>query len=249
MGAAAIAAVTPRRSPPMTPADRPDLSDETFHLDLKPGPDPLADRGVRRVPIYRLKRALKYLAREAGFRVSWGRPNPPCELAEREFDGGPMIRFTDGPAAGKMLLLRRAPLYLRVVFDTIRQRWDALDQLADTPGAGDVVFVYRRTGTPHAAFIDWTERGKRVGRCVPVASYAVCAEQPADAAVRDTAAWREWCRAEVKKTPEEKPCGPDSSAVASASAASPSNPSAPSAASAPSAKSTSGSAGGSRSSS
>ena len=46
-----------------------------------------------------------------------------------------MTRFLDGPAAGVLLALRRAPLYLRVVYHAKREEpWDALDQLADVPG-------------------------------------------------------------------------------------------------------------------
>lgn len=40
-----------------------------------------------------------------------------------------MVRFLDGPAAGLVLWLRRAPLYLRVTLDA-RAHFDALDPAA-----------------------------------------------------------------------------------------------------------------------
>lgn len=42
-----------------------------------------------------------------------------------------MTRFTDGPAQGLVLMLRRAARFLRVVHDG--KKFDALDQLNDRP--------------------------------------------------------------------------------------------------------------------
>ena len=177
-------------------------ADETYHIELKPCADPLhRHHGITRDPIQRLRRLLKVAGRDLGFRVSWGRPAPPAELVEMLEQGGTVIRFTDGPAAGRTLMLRRGPLYLRVTFDVNRLKWDALDQVTDTPNAPEAVFVYRRVGEPSAAFIDWTEHGKRRGGCFAVASYAVVAEQPADDVMRDTEKWQAWCWAQVGKAP------------------------------------------------
>jgi hypothetical protein len=177
----------------------PSAPTETYHLELKPGPDPLQRQGISREPIKRLRRLLRIAGRECGFRVRWGQSTPPVELSERDEFGGPMIRFTDGPAANQRLMLRRAPLYLRVTFDTIKKKWNAIDQLADTPAAGEAVFAYRRQGEPSVAMIDWTEKGRRRGGCFSVATYAVVAEQPDDATMRDTKLWREWCYAQQKR--------------------------------------------------
>jgi hypothetical protein len=191
-----------------------DLSSDTFILELKPGPDPLKRQGINREPIYRLRRLLKLAARECGFRVKWGQITPAIELREPEREyGGIMIRFADGPAAEQLLMLRRAPLYMRVVFNTLKQEWDALDQLVDKPDPGDAIFVYRRVGEPSHAFIDWTEKGRRCGGCFASASYSYVAEQPDEAVVRNTEKWRDWCWAQVKKSPEPAPAssGPSAS--------------------------------------
>lgn len=54
------------------------------------------------------------------------------------------VMFEDGPAkAAPVLLLERAPLYLRVVRG-IDGKWDALDQLDDDPAMGETIFIYKR---------------------------------------------------------------------------------------------------------
>lgn len=176
-----------------------DRTEETFHLELKPVADPAFRRdGIRREPIKRLKRLLKYAGRELGFRIRWGRDSPPVELTEADQPEQHMIRFLDGPAAGRSLMLRRAPLYLRAVWDAVNQKWDALDQLTDLPAPGEMIVVYRRTGEPSAAFIDWTEKGRRRGGCFAVAEYALVSDQPDDATTRLTKSWRKWCWAQVR---------------------------------------------------
>lgn len=112
-----------------------------------------------------------------------------------------MTRFLDGPTAGVILSLRRAPLYLRVVRDAAG-KWDALDQLDDTPTPGEaVVAVYRLEGTPSVCFIDGVRNRRRVGWRELMASYRAVGEQPDLDVVRDTAAWRAWC---VKEQAKEK---------------------------------------------
>lgn len=171
------------------------MTTDTYLLELKPCADPYhRNHGITREPIYRLKRLLKYAARECGFRIDWGRTSSPAE--------DPMIRFADGPAAEQLLMLRRAPLFLRVVFDTGNQQWDALDQLADRPAAGEAIWVYRREGEPNVCRLDWTVKGRRVGGRFASATYRVVAEQPDDATMRDTQLWRQWCWDQVKAEPQ-----------------------------------------------
>ncbi len=55
-----------------------------------------------------------------------------------------MVTFTNGPAKGSPLELRRAPLFLRVVIGP-RGKVDALDQLDDTPNDNETVHIYKRT--------------------------------------------------------------------------------------------------------
>lgn len=169
------------------------MTTETFLLELKPGRDPYERRqGTSREPIYRLKRLLKYACRECGFKINWGTkpPNPT---------GNPMIRFSDGPAAEQLLMLKRAPLFLRVVMNATTQQWDALDQLLDKPAAGEAIFVYRLVGKPSYAMLDWTEKGRRVGGQFASATYSYVAEQPDEATMRNRDKWREWCWSQVKK--------------------------------------------------
>lgn len=116
-----------------------------------------------------------------------------------------MIRFLDGPAAAKFLILRRAPLYLRVVYDSFNRKWDALDQLNDQAAAGETIVVYRRVGEARAGFVDWTERGRRRGGYSAIASYSLVAEQPDDATVRDTTKWRAWCCEQLKRDAKAEP--------------------------------------------
>lgn len=99
-----------------------------------------------------------------------------------------MTRFLDGPAAGVVLSLKRAPLLLRVV-RAVGGDWDALDQLADTAGPDEAITVYARASAPFSGHVNLGRKG-----CVwfKAADYRVLAVQPADAAVRTNAAWRAW---------------------------------------------------------
>jgi len=57
-----------------------------------------------------------------------------------------MTRFLDGPAEGVTLMLRRAPIYLRVVHRGTE--WDALDALDDRPTPDETIYVYVLHGEP-----------------------------------------------------------------------------------------------------
>jgi hypothetical protein len=105
-----------------------------------------------------------------------------------------MTRFLDGPARGVALMLRRAPLFLRVTRDA-DGNWDALDQLRDMPDAGESIVVYRRRGKAGALHIDYT---RKASAWFAVAEYELAAVQPADEAMRSTRSWRAWCVEQVK---------------------------------------------------
>lgn len=102
-----------------------------------------------------------------------------------------MVRFLDGPAEGVELALSRAPMFLRVVVDETTLKWDALDQLDDTPGPSERVHVYRRDGGTGETFA--CTRGHGCAHSVD-ASYRhlpnVDGEQ-----LRDMGRWREWAQA------------------------------------------------------
>lgn len=100
-----------------------------------------------------------------------------------------MAKFLDGPAAGVTLQLRRAPVLLRAVGNQGGD-WDALDQLDDTPDAGERIAVYIQVA---GTLRRWHQRP---GGCYEGADYRLLAPQPADELVRSTDAWRKWCFAQ-----------------------------------------------------
>jgi hypothetical protein len=99
-----------------------------------------------------------------------------------------MTAFEDGPAKGQTLMLHRAPRFLRVTEDN--GKWDALDQLADTPRPNEKLFVYEIVGEP--SWIHIYKRGPGSGFYTR-ASYRFVAQQPEDETMRHTPAWRDWC--------------------------------------------------------
>lgn len=101
-----------------------------------------------------------------------------------------MTRFVDGPAAGKTLLLKRAPLFLRAV-QTASGEWDALDQLDDEPQAGEHIYVYQRSGPPLRAHINFGRRGCGF---FEGGEYRLAAAQPPDDVLRDRVSWRAWAQ-------------------------------------------------------
>lgn len=105
-----------------------------------------------------------------------------------------MIRFTDGPAIGVCLRLRRAPLYLRVARSRVAR--DALDQLDDEPKPRERITVYVRVTLGHRTHIKSTRSG--ASGWYANASYRMVADQPGDEVVRGTEKWREWCYARQK---------------------------------------------------
>lgn len=100
-----------------------------------------------------------------------------------------MTHFVDGPAAAAVLVLRRAPLYLRVTH--CGAVWDALDQLEDCPQPAEEIFAYRRERPATTIHVDYAR--PRRSAWYRAATYRFVADQPPDEIMRDTARWREWC--------------------------------------------------------
>lgn len=98
-----------------------------------------------------------------------------------------MTRFDDGPAKGKILMLKRAPYFLRAVLSP-EGKWDALDQLDDQPEAGEKLFAYEIMEPPGWCFI-------RPGGRYPVARYKLVEPQPIEDQMMDEKAWAEWVQA------------------------------------------------------
>jgi hypothetical protein len=106
-----------------------------------------------------------------------------------------LTEFVDGPAAGQCLSLRRAPLFLRVVVNRYgrEKTWDALDQLHDTPAAGEDLFAYRKV--EDGGSIHLYRSPRRLSGWYAMAKYALIEPQPDDRTMRDTEKWRAWCLA------------------------------------------------------
>jgi hypothetical protein len=107
-----------------------------------------------------------------------------------------MTRFTDGPAAGKTLMLRRAPVFLRVVRNA-KGEWDALDQLGDQPEPSETIVAYRKVKDDGWVHLRSAKRG--ASGFYLSAQYAVVDPQPDDSTMRSTQAWRAWCYEQVGK--------------------------------------------------
>lgn len=103
-----------------------------------------------------------------------------------------MTRFLDGPAAGKTMQLRRAPLLLRVVEGP--DGFDALDLLEDEPLPEERIWVYRlvaHEGFTHVHTGNGLPR-EHLGRWLAIAEYRLASEQPDEQVLRHTSSWRRW---------------------------------------------------------
>lgn len=113
-----------------------------------------------------------------------------------------MSKFHQGPADGEMLMISRAPRFLRVVVGP-NNKIDALDLLEDTPAPEEEIHIYEIQTEPITAFVDGTKNGRRFGRAVQIADYAYFPEQPADHEVRTTEAWQAWVQATAARLDAE----------------------------------------------
>lgn len=107
-----------------------------------------------------------------------------------------MTRFVDGPANGQTMMLRRAPLFLRVT-QLPSGKCDALDALEDKPMKDEAIFIYRREGEP-------TWMAIRPGGVYRGGNYRLLAEQPTDEEVRTNERWAKWVTERVAKENRSK---------------------------------------------
>ena len=101
-----------------------------------------------------------------------------------------MINLHGGPAEGSYAV-KRAPLYLRAVVAHDGYT-DVLDQLTDQPRLRERVSVYRRVGEAGTVHVRMSGRGSGF---YAMAEYEHMPEVDGEA-LRDNAAWREWCEAQ-----------------------------------------------------
>jgi hypothetical protein len=122
--------------------------------------------------------------------------------ATRDSSAITTTHFSDGPAAGTELQLHRSPRYLRVVQAAVGS-WDALDLLNDWPLPDETIHVYQLQGEVGWMHVDFTDRqGRRRGRNLHTATYAVYALQPAQDLLADTEQWRAWAREQAQARTE-----------------------------------------------
>lgn len=132
-----------------------------------------------------------------------------------------MIHLLDGPAAGTDLALHRCPVFLRIVIDRTSGQVDALDQLNDTPRAGEAVHVYQGDRDTLFALrrdIVICVRGEDGGldaAATAQGDYRHVADVDGEQ-LRDTDSWRAWVlerartvegREPVEPTPEREMAG------------------------------------------
>lgn len=101
-----------------------------------------------------------------------------------------MTTFQDGPAKGKTLMLKRAPVFLRVT--ELLGEIDGLDQLTDEPEPGETLHAYVLTEKPGHMHLN-TGR-KPGGGFFPIAVYKLVADQPNQSTMKETGAWQAWTR-------------------------------------------------------
>lgn len=102
-----------------------------------------------------------------------------------------MTKFEDGPAKGQTLMLKRAPIFLRVT--DCGGKFDALDQLDDSPRKDEKLHAYiiileKSRGSCHI------RRSGGGGGFYPIAEYRLVVKQPGDTVMRDNDRWTEWCK-------------------------------------------------------
>lgn len=103
-----------------------------------------------------------------------------------------MTSFLDGPAKGKSLMLKRSPLFLRVVVKG--GEWDALDQVADEPAQEETVHVYERTLNQGSVHLLLRGNAKAASGFYARAHYRLHDHPPAERTLRSSKLWQTWCR-------------------------------------------------------
>jgi hypothetical protein len=100
-----------------------------------------------------------------------------------------MTTFTDGPAKGQCLMLKRAVKFLRVA-KAPNGKFHALVQLYDEPAPREELFAYTANERPRVCHIN---AGRGRGGFFPLISYRLCADQPSQEIMRCPLDWGDWC--------------------------------------------------------
>lgn len=87
-------------------------------------------------------------------------------------------------------MLKRMPVFLRVTESN--GKFDALDQLTDSPRPEEKLYAYHLAAFRGNAFID----GCKCRGCYPISEFHLWPNQPSDAVMRDNVAWGQWCQSQ-----------------------------------------------------
>ena len=106
-----------------------------------------------------------------------------------------MIKFKDGPAAGAILSLRRAPLLIRAVQGP-RAKWDALDQVDDVVNNNERPYLYILAGPARMMHMRCCGKGgKAASGFWAMGEYQLLPAPPDESILRDNTLYAEWCDA------------------------------------------------------
>jgi hypothetical protein len=104
-----------------------------------------------------------------------------------------MLKFIDGPAAGVSLMLRRAPVLLRVTCNAAG-KWDGLDQPQDEAEAVEQIYVYQLVEKPAPYHLCIRGKNRRDGGWYWSGTYRFLPDhQPEHRTLCNNAWWGRWC--------------------------------------------------------
>lgn len=105
-----------------------------------------------------------------------------------------MCKLLDGPGAGQSFVVKRCPVFLRVVHSKA-SGWDVLNEKDDTPKDDEEVYVYQRVSEPVKAFVD----GTGLHTLMVIAEYKFLDLMIGENLIRSNENWKWWCQNEAPK--------------------------------------------------
>lgn len=116
-----------------------------------------------------------------------------------------MTMLQGGPADKKVLQLRRAARFLRIVIDRRTLGVDALDQPEDAPSVTEDLYCYEITGRPGHMHLLCRGKNRAAGGFYPIATYRFVEKQPKDVEMRSPQLWHNWCVAQPPRPDLDPP--------------------------------------------
>jgi len=104
-----------------------------------------------------------------------------------------MLTLKDGPCAGTYMC-KRAPMFLRAVINKTGEI-DCLDQIEDTPGLDETVYIYQLEGNAGSMHLHARGKdGKNISGWYAMGTYHHLPEVDGEK-FRDNEVWQEWAQA------------------------------------------------------